>query len=106
MSADLSGEITAIATAVLAAFAIITDVFAFLAYRKQSQEVRAIERQVRDQRMTAPRPWAESAGPAPPLAPWGFNSVTRLLIPILGAATVVLGPSYQRSRLCTGQAGT
>jgi hypothetical protein len=46
---DLSGEITAIATAVLAAFAIITAVFAVLAFLKQSREVRAIERQVTDQ---------------------------------------------------------
>jgi hypothetical protein len=49
MSAEVSGEITAIATVVLAFFAIVTGVFAFLAYRKQSQEVRAIERQVTDQ---------------------------------------------------------
>lgn len=49
MSVDLSGEITAIATAVLAFFAIVTAVFAFLAYRKQSGEVRAIEQQVKDQ---------------------------------------------------------
>jgi hypothetical protein len=39
MSADLSGEITAIATAVPAVGAIVTAVFAYLAYRKQSQEV-------------------------------------------------------------------
>jgi hypothetical protein len=40
MSGDLAGEITAIATAVLAGFAIITAVFAILAYLKQSGEVR------------------------------------------------------------------
>jgi hypothetical protein len=40
MSVDLSGEITAIATAALAVFAIVTAVFAVLAVRKQSQEVR------------------------------------------------------------------
>jgi cbb3-type cytochrome oxidase subunit 3 len=39
MSSDLSAEITAIATAVLAVFAIVTAVFAFLAFRKQSREV-------------------------------------------------------------------
>ena len=39
MSSDLSAEITAIATAALAAFAVVTAVFAFLAYRKQTQEV-------------------------------------------------------------------
>jgi hypothetical protein len=49
MSADLAGEITAVATAVLAVFAIVTAVFAFLAFRKQTEEVRAIERQVTDQ---------------------------------------------------------
>ena len=38
MTVELSGEITAIATAALAAFAVVTAVFAFLAYRKQSQE--------------------------------------------------------------------
>ena len=49
MSLNLSGEITAIATAVLGVFAIVTAAFAVLAFRKQSQEVRAIERQVKDQ---------------------------------------------------------
>jgi hypothetical protein len=45
MSADLSGEITAIATAVLAVGAIVTAVFAYLAYRKQSQEVDTLVQQ-------------------------------------------------------------
>lgn len=49
MSLDLSGEITAIATAVLAVFAIVTAFYARQAFRKQSQEVSAIERQVTDQ---------------------------------------------------------
>ena len=49
MSVDLSGEITAIATAVLAVFAIGTAIYARQAFRKQSQEVSAIERQVKDQ---------------------------------------------------------
>ena len=49
MSVDLSGEITAIATAVLAVLAIATATFALLAFRAQSREVRAIERQVKDQ---------------------------------------------------------
>lgn len=49
MSADLSGEITAIATAVLAVFAIVTAFYARQAFRKQSQEVSAVERQVKDQ---------------------------------------------------------
>jgi hypothetical protein len=40
MSVDLSGEITAIATAVLAVFAIVTGVYAVRAFLKQSQEVR------------------------------------------------------------------
>ena len=40
MSADLSGEITAIATAVLADFAIIMAWYARRAFLKQSQEVR------------------------------------------------------------------
>jgi hypothetical protein len=39
MSSDLSAEITAIATAVLAAFAIIAGVVASLAFRKQSKAV-------------------------------------------------------------------
>jgi hypothetical protein len=39
MSVDLSGEITAIATAVRAVLAFATAVFAFLAFRKQSREV-------------------------------------------------------------------
>ena len=49
MSVDLSGGITAIATAVLAVFAIVTAIYAIRAFRKQSQEVSAIERQVKDQ---------------------------------------------------------
>jgi hypothetical protein len=49
MSSDLSTEITAIATAVLAAFAILSAYYARRAFLKQSQEVSAIERQVRDQ---------------------------------------------------------
>ncbi len=40
MSVDLSGEITAIATAVLAVFAIVTAWYARRAFLKQSQEVR------------------------------------------------------------------
>jgi hypothetical protein len=48
MSVDLSGEIPAIATAVLAAFAIVTVWYARRAFLKQSQEVGAIEQQVRD----------------------------------------------------------
>jgi hypothetical protein len=40
MAMDLSGEITAIATAVLAMFAIVTAVFAILAFRKQSDAVK------------------------------------------------------------------
>jgi hypothetical protein len=40
VSADLSGEITAIATTVLAVFAIITAWYARKAFLKQSQEVR------------------------------------------------------------------
>jgi hypothetical protein len=40
MSSDLSGEITAIATAVLAFFAIVTAFYARRAFLKQSQEVR------------------------------------------------------------------
>jgi hypothetical protein len=39
MSVDLSGEVTAIATAVLAFFAIVTAVFAFLACLKEKQAV-------------------------------------------------------------------
>jgi hypothetical protein len=39
MSSDLSGEITAIATAVLAVFAIITGIYAVRAFRKQAREV-------------------------------------------------------------------
>lgn len=39
MSVDLPGEITAIATAALAVFAILTAAFAILAFCKQSKEV-------------------------------------------------------------------
>ena len=49
MSVDLSGEITAIATAVLAGFAIVTAVFAVLAFRKQALEVSLLQRQTQEQ---------------------------------------------------------
>ena len=45
----LATQLAAVGTAILAVFAIVTAGFAYLAFRKQSQEVRAIERQVRDQ---------------------------------------------------------
>jgi hypothetical protein len=52
MSSDLSGEITALATAVLAFFAIVAAIFAFLAFRKQSREVGILieqnDRDIRD----------------------------------------------------------
>jgi hypothetical protein len=46
MSLDFATQLTAVATTVLAVFAIVTAGFAFLAFRKQSAEVRAIEQQV------------------------------------------------------------
>lgn len=45
MSADLSGEITAIATAVLALFAIITATYPIKAFREQSKEVGTLAEQ-------------------------------------------------------------
>jgi len=48
MSSDLSAEITAIATAVLAVGAIFTAVFAMLAFRKQSQEVGILQQQMHE----------------------------------------------------------
>ena len=49
MSLIFATQLTAIATAVLAVFAIVTAFYARQAFRKQSQEVSAIERQVKDQ---------------------------------------------------------
>jgi hypothetical protein len=49
MSSDLSGEITAIATAVLAAFAIITAALAYMAFRRQTQEVTILQQQMKEQ---------------------------------------------------------
>ncbi len=49
MSLIAATQITAVATAVLAAFAIVTAVFAFLAFRKQSAEVTILQQQARDQ---------------------------------------------------------
>src|SRR5947207_8597068 len=45
MSLIFATQFTAVATAVLAAFAVITGIFAFLAYRKQSQEVGVLLKQ-------------------------------------------------------------
>jgi hypothetical protein len=49
MSLIFATQLTAVATAVLAAFAIVTAWYARRAFLKQSQEVAAIERQVTDQ---------------------------------------------------------
>ena len=43
MSMIAAAQWTAVATIALAGFAVVTAVFAFLAYRKQSKEVRAFE---------------------------------------------------------------
>jgi hypothetical protein len=53
MSLIFATQLTAVATAVLAAFAIATAWYARQAFRKQSQEVTAIERQVTDGQETA-----------------------------------------------------
>jgi hypothetical protein len=49
MSLIAASQLTAAATAILALFAVITAVFAFLAFRKQSAEVSTLERQATDQ---------------------------------------------------------
>src|SRR5215469_11346382 len=49
MSLLVATQLTALATAVLAVGAVFTAIFAVLAFRKQSQEVSAIEKQVTDQ---------------------------------------------------------
>ena len=58
MSVELSGEVTAVATAALTVLAIVTSVFAILAFRKQSQDVHdqasmlgVQQRQLDEQRM-------------------------------------------------------
>jgi aconitase A len=48
MSLIFATQLSAVATVTLAVFAVVTGVFAFLAFRKQSEEVRAIEQQVKD----------------------------------------------------------
>ena len=50
MSLIAATQITAVATGILAVFAIVTAVFAFLAFHKQSTKVAALQQQVRDQR--------------------------------------------------------
>ncbi|HVB41959.1 MAG TPA: hypothetical protein VNF47_04545 [Streptosporangiaceae bacterium] len=50
MSLLLATQITAVATAVLGVGAIITAIFAFLAFRKQSVEVTTLQDQISDQR--------------------------------------------------------
>lgn len=50
MSLAAAAQWTAVATAVLAVFAIVTAVFAFLAFRKQSAEVATLQQQFDDQR--------------------------------------------------------
>lgn len=53
MSDIFAEQFTAVANAVLAAFAIVTAILAGLAFRKQSREVQAVERQVADGQETA-----------------------------------------------------
>jgi hypothetical protein len=50
MSLIAASQLTAIATAVLAAFAIVTAAFAYMAFRKQSTEVTTLQQQFDDQR--------------------------------------------------------
>jgi len=71
MSVDLSGEITAIATAVLAFFAIVAAVFSFLAYRRQTQEVDVLLEQ--KDREVVERRRAQAAHVFVGLAPSGTN---------------------------------
>jgi hypothetical protein len=59
VSVDLSGEITAIATVVLAVGAIITGILAYLAFRTQAQEVSILQQQVKEQQEAAARQAAE-----------------------------------------------
>lgn len=49
LSLTFATQLTAVATAVLAVFAIVTAFYVRQAFRKQSQEVSATERQVKDQ---------------------------------------------------------
>ena len=49
MSLIFATQLTAVATAALAAFAIFTGVFAYLAYRKQTQEVGILQKQMDEQ---------------------------------------------------------
>jgi hypothetical protein len=73
MSTDLSGEIAAVATAVLAFFALLTAIFAGLAFSKQRQEVGVLQQEARsryekEQRSQAAKVTAwlerqENAGP-------------------------------------------
>ena len=55
MSLLLSTQVTAVATAVLAAFAILTAVVAWMAFRKQAQEVTLLQVQLREQEELAER---------------------------------------------------
>jgi hypothetical protein len=50
MSMIAAAQWTAVATIALAVFAVVTAVFAFLAYRKQSKELRSIEAHMTDLR--------------------------------------------------------
>lgn len=59
MSVDLSGEITAIATAVLAVGAIVTGVFAFLAFCAQGQQIDTLKQQLQEQRNAVTREQAD-----------------------------------------------
>jgi hypothetical protein len=59
MSSDLSAEITAVATAALAVFAIVTAVFALLGYRKQREEVSILVRENREHQQAVEREAAE-----------------------------------------------
>jgi hypothetical protein len=55
MSMIAAAQWTAVATIALAVFAVVTAVFAFLAYRKQSEELRSIEAHMTDLRDWAGR---------------------------------------------------
>ena len=66
MSLIFATQLAAVATVVLAVFAVITGVFAFLAFREQSREVRAIEQQVKDAQELSPAAGRTAQSPIRP----------------------------------------
>ena len=76
MSQIAAAQWTAVATIVLAAFAVVTAVFAFLAFRAQAEQVGTLKEQSTDEKALIRQQAAAVAGPVRPARKCSTSSLT------------------------------